>query len=379
MSVNNKILLSSPHMGEEELKFVSQAFTENSITSSGSNILGFETDLEHYLGQGSHVTVLNTGTAAIHMALILANVKSTDEVLCQSFTYVASINPVKYIGATPIFVDSEQETWNMCPIKLEEVILDRLCKGKKPKAILIVHSYGMPAKMEEIQVVAKKYDIILIEDAAEALGASYKGQMCGTFGDFGILSFNGNKIITTSGGGALICKNKNLKARALFLATQSKDDAPYYEHSEMGFNYRMSNVSAGIGRGQMKVLEKRIQARVDVNSFYRELFENIDGVTVFKSPHISFKSNYWLSCILVDHSKTGFSKEAIQQQLRVDSIESRFLWKPMHLQPLFSNNQYYDNRVSEKLFKQGLCLPSGSNLTNYDKQRIKDSIYKVLS
>lgn len=379
MIENNKIWLSSPHMGGEELKYINQAFSENKITSSGSNIIGFENDLENYLGQNSHVAVMNSGTSAIHLALILAGVRRTDEVLCQSFTYVATINPVKYLGATPIFIDSENETWNMCPIKLEEAIIDRLSKGNIPKAIIVVHSYGMPAKIDAIQVIAKKYDIVLIEDAAEALGTSYKGQMCGTFGDFGIISFNGNKIITTSGGGALICKNEDVKSHAIFLATQAKDIAPHYEHSHMGFNYRMSNVSAGIGRGQMKVLKERIQARIEMNSFYEELFENIKGVKVFNSPSLNFKSNYWLSCILVDSTKTGFSKETIRQQLTSDEIESRFLWKPMHLQPLFSNNECYDNGVSEKLFKHGLCLPSGSNLTNSDKQRIKDSIYKVFS
>jgi dTDP-4-amino-4,6-dideoxygalactose transaminase len=267
----------------------------------------------------------------------------------------------------------------MCPIKLEEAIEEMLSKGRKPKAIIIVHSYGMPAKMDEIQAIAKKHEIVLIEDAAEALGSSYKGQMCGTFGDYGIISFNGNKIITTSGGGALICKTLNDKTTANFLATQAKDNASYYQHSHVGYNYKMNNISAGIGIGQMTVLNQRIQSRLAMNYFYEELFKDIKGVTIFKSPSTDYQSNYWLTCILIDKSIANFSNESLQKQLMLDGIESRFLWKPMHLQPVFLSNKSYDNGVSEELFKQGLCLPSGSNLTNSDKQRIKDSLYKVLN
>lgn len=379
MLLQNKIWLSSSHMCGEELKFINQAINDNLVSTSGSNIINFESDLEAYLGQKTQISVVSSGTAAIHLALILSGVTSSDEVLCQSFTFVASINPVKYLGATPVFIDSETETWNMCPIKLEEAIEEMLSKGRKPKAIIIVHSYGMPAKMDEIQAIAKKYEIVLIEDAAEALGSSYKGQMCGTFGDYGIISFNGNKIITTSGGGALICKTLNDKTTANFLATQAKDNASYYQHSHVGYNYKMNNISAGIGIGQMTVLNQRIQSRLAMNYFYEELFKDIKGVTIFKSPSTDYQSNYWLTCILIDKSIANFSNESLQKQLMLDGIESRFLWKPMHLQPVFLSNKSYDNGVSEELFKQGLCLPSGSNLTNSDKQRIKDSLYKVLN
>lgn len=379
MLIHNKIWLSPPHMSGGEIKYINSAFQDNWISTVGPNIIGFENDLKEYLGQSSQVAVVNSGTAAIHLALILEGIKINDEVLCQSFTFVASVNPILYQGATPVFIDSEMETWNMCPIKLEEAILDRLSKGVKPKAIIVVHLYGMPAKIDIIQGIAKKHEIPLIEDAAEALGSSYKGQMCGTFGDYGILSFNGNKIITTSGGGALVCKSKSDKERAIFLATQSKEKAIYYQHSEIGYNYRMNNISAGIGRGQMEVVESRIQYRIKMHSFYEELFETIEGVHVFKAPSIDYNSNYWLTCILVDEVLSGFSNEDLRMQLISDNIESRPLWKPMHLQPVFRNSEQYINGVSEKLFENGLCLPSGSNITNIERQRIKDSICKVLS
>jgi dTDP-4-amino-4,6-dideoxygalactose transaminase len=379
MSVNNKIWLSASHLGGGELKYINSAFQEHKVSSSGVNIIGFENDLQTYLAQNSQVVAVSSGTAAIHLALILAGVSNTDEVLCQSFTFVASVNPIMYQGATPIFIDSEMETWNMCPIKLEEAIQDRISKKKKPKAIIVVHSYGMPAKIDEIQAIATKYNITLIEDAAEALGSSYKGQMCGTFGEYGILSFNGNKIITTSGGGALICKKTSDKEKTIFLATQAKDKAAHYQHSEVGYNYRMNNISAGIGRGQMEVLDNRVISRIEMHKFYKNLFKNTKGVTVLKAPEVNYASNYWLSCVLIDEAIAGFSKDTLKNQLFRDDIESRPLWKPMHLQPLFSCYEYYDNEVSEKLFKNGLCLPSGSNITSLEKQRIKTSILKVLS
>ncbi len=379
MSVNNKIWLSSPHMGGRELKYINEAFQENMVSSSGSNIIGFENSLQTYLGQDSKVVAVSSGTAAIHLALKLAGVKSTDEVLCQSFTFVASVNPIMYMGAIPVFIDSESETWNMCPVKLEEAILDRLSKGFDPKAIVVVHSYGMPAKIDQILVVAKKYNITLIEDAAEALGSSYKGQKCGTFGDYGILSFNGNKIITTSGGGALVSKKLADKEKTIFLATQAKDEAIHYQHSEIGYNYRMSNISAGIGRGQIEVLEQRVHSRINMHNFYEELFEEIIGVSMLNSPNKDFESNYWLTCILINETVAGFSKDTLRKQLSQDGIESRPLWKPMHLQPIFSDYLHFDTGVSEELFKNGLCLPSGSNITNIEKQRIKESIYKVLN
>ncbi|WP_299248775.1 aminotransferase class I/II-fold pyridoxal phosphate-dependent enzyme [uncultured Lacinutrix sp.] len=376
--MQNKIWLSSPHMGGNEQKYVQEAFDTNWIAPLGPNVNGFEKDLEEYLGNDSKVACLSSGTAALHLALVLADVKLNDEVLCQSMTFSASANPITYQGAKPVFVDSELDTWNMCPIHLENAIKEGISKGNKPKAIIIVHLYGMPAKMDEISAIAKKHEIVLIEDAAEALGSTYKGQKCGTFGDYGVLSFNGNKIITTSGGGALVCKTEESKQKAIFLATQARDNAPHYQHSEIGFNYRMSNVLAGIGRGQMEVLDKHIGLRREMNQFYREIFKNIEGIDVFVEPSTDYFSNHWLSCITIDEQKTGFSSEYIRLKLLEDNIESRPLWKPMHLQPVFKSSMYFGNLVSEKLFNNGLCLPSGSNLTSKEREQIKESISLVL-
>ena len=372
--MNSKIWLSSPHMGGTERKFVTEAFDTNWIAPLGPNINGFEQDLESYLLEDSFVSCVISGTAAIHLALRLAEVSVGDEVICQSFTFVATANPIIYEGAVPIFIDSELDTWNMCPIALEEAIIDRISKGKKPKVILMVHLYGMPAKIIEIAAIAKKYDIALIEDAAEALGSSCKGQKCGTFGDFGILSFNGNKIITTSGGGALVCKTEVDKHKAVFLATHAKDTAPHYQHSEIGYNYRMSNVLAGIGRGQMEVLDKHISLRRGMNQFYKALFKDIDGIRIFKEPSEDYYSNHWLTCIIVDEVKAGFSREELRLHLEESNIESRPLWKPMHLQPAFKDNPYYGNNIAEALFDKGLCLPSGSNVSNNDRNRISKVI-----
>ncbi|WBX74144.1 DegT/DnrJ/EryC1/StrS family aminotransferase [Tenacibaculum pacificus] len=376
--MKNKIWLSSPHMGGSEQKYVQEAFDTNWIAPLGPNVNGFEKDLENYIGEKSNVACLVSGTSAIHLALILSEVGLNDDVICQSMTFSASANPIKYQGANPVFIDSEKDTWNMCPIALEEAIEKGISKGKKPKAIIVVHLYGMPAKMDEILAISKKYDISLIEDAAEALGATYKGQKCGTFGDFGILSFNGNKIITTSGGGALVCKSEKDKQKAIFLATQARDDAPHYQHSEVGYNYRMSNVVAGIGRGQMEVLDKHIGYRRANNEFYQELFKDVDGITVFKEPTKDYYSNHWLSAIIVDENITGFSREDLRLSLLEDNIESRPLWKPMHLQPVFESTDYYGTDVSEKLFNDGLCLPSGSNLTADDRNRIQEAVHKLL-
>ena len=372
--MKNKIWLSSPHMGGTEMKYVQEAYDTNWIAPLGPNLNGFEQDLESYLLEDRFVACVGSGTAAIHLAFLLAGVTAGDEVLCQSFTFVATANPIIYQGGNPIFIDSENETWNMCPIALEEAILDRIDKGKKPKAILVVHLYGMPAKIIEIAAIAKKYNIVLIEDAAEALGSNYKGQKCGTFGDFGILSFNGNKIISTSGGGALVCKTEAEKHKSIFLASQARDAAPHYQHTEIGYNYRMSNVLAGIGRGQMEVLDKHIDLRRNMNQFYQALFKNIDGITIFKEPTKDCFSNHWLSCILIDPNITGFTREDLRLHLEKDDIESRPLWKPMHLQPVFKDVAYYGGTVSESLFKDGLCLPSGSNLTNEDRSRINTVI-----
>ncbi|WP_028888621.1 DegT/DnrJ/EryC1/StrS family aminotransferase [Tenacibaculum ovolyticum] len=376
--MKEKIWLSSPHMGGTEQKYVQEAFDTNWIAPLGPNVNGFEKDLENYIGENSSVACLVSGTAAIHLALVLSEVALNDDVICQSMTFSASANPIKYQGANPVFIDSEKDSWNMCPVALEEAIEKGISKGKKPKAIIVVHLYGMPAKMDEILAISKKYGISLIEDAAEALGATYKGQKCGTFGDYGILSFNGNKIITTSGGGALVCKSEKDKQKAIFLATQSRDDAPHYQHSEVGYNYRMSNIVAGIGRGQMEVLDKHISYRRANNEFYQELFKDVAGITVFKEPTQDYYSNHWLSAIVVDETITGFSREDLRLSLLEDNIESRPLWKPMHLQPVFKDSDYYGMNVSEKLFEKGLCLPSGSNLTADDRSRIKESIYKLL-
>lgn len=373
-----KIWLSSPHMGGSEQKYVQEAFDTNWVAPLGPNVNGFEKDLENYIEENSKVACLSSGTSALHLALILVGVSKNDEVICQSMTFSASANPITYQGAKPVFVDSEKNTWNICPKALEEAIEDGIAKGKKPKAIIVVHLYGMPAKMDEIVALSKKYDVTLIEDAAEALGSTYKGQKCGTFGDFGILSFNGNKIITTSGGGALVCKNEEDKQKAIFLATQARDNAPHYQHSHIGYNYRMSNIVAGIGRGQMEVLDKHIGFRRANNQFYQELFNGIDGIRVLTEPTSEYFSNHWLSAVVIEESITGFSREDLRLALEKENIESRPLWKPMHLQPVFKDCKYYGTNVSEKLFEDGLCLPSGSNLTDEDRTRIKEVISSML-
>lgn len=370
---NLKIWLSSPHMGGNERNFVQEAFDTNWVAPLGPNVNGFEKDLEEYLNAESHVGAMSSGTAAIHLGLILLDVKSGDEVICQSMTFSASANPILYQGAMPVFIDSESETWNMCPVSLEKAIVDRISNGKKPKAIIAVHLYGMPYKVEEIHAVAAKYDIPVLEDSAEALGSRYKNKKCGTFGDIAALSFNGNKIITTSGGGAIVTQNKETKDKAVFLSTQARDNAPHYQHSEVGFNYRMSNVCAGIGRGQMEVLDSHILLRRKMNQFYADYFANIGGVTILKEIDNNYYSNHWLSAIIVDPKKAeGKTREDLRMAFETENIESRPLWKPMHLQPIFEKYPYYGEQVSEGLFQNGLCLPSGSNLTDQDRSRIKD-------
>ena len=373
----NKIWLSSPHMGGTEMSYMQEAYDSNWIAPLGPNVTAFEEALEKYVKEEAIVACLASGTSALHLALIMAGVTSGDTVLCQSFTFSASANPIRYQGANPIFIDSEITTWNMCPVALEEAIKDQIVQGKKPKAIIVVHLYGMPAKIAEICTIANEYDILLIEDAAEALGSTYEGKKCGTFGDFGILSFNGNKIITTSGGGALVCKNEESKKRAIYLATQARDIAAHFQHSEVGYNYRMSNVLAGIGRGQMEVLDKHIGLRRANQQFYKKIFSEVPGITVFEEPNAAYFSNHWLSSITIDKTKTGFSREDLRLSLWEDIIESRPLWKPMHLQPVFKNCAYYGEQIAETLFENGLCLPSGSNLTEEDRLRIENSIRKL--
>ena len=377
--MNSKIWLSTPHMGEKEQVFVKQAFDTNWVAPLGPNVNGFEEDLSSFLNQECKVAALSSGTAALHLALILLNVLPGDEVICQSMTFSASANPIRYLGATPVFVDSEEDSWNMDPFFLEEAITDRIAKGKKPKAIIPVHLYGMPAKMKEIMEIAGKYEIPVVEDAAEALGSTINNIKCGTFGKIGILSFNGNKIITTSGGGALISKDEDFVKKATFLATQARDTAPHYQHSNIGYNYRLSNICAGIGRGQMEVLPERIQQRRNNYSFYEKELKDLPGISFLSEPN-GFTSNRWLTTILVDPEKSeGIMRENIRLRLEDNNIESRPLWKPMHLQPIFKSYPYYGDRVAENLFVNGLCLPSGSNLINSELQRVSDCIKEIFN
>lgn len=359
-------------MSGAEQKYVQEAFDANWIAPLGPNVQGFEKALQNYL-KDVHVAALSSGTAAIHLGLILLDVKQGDEVLCQSFTFSASANPIVYQGAQPVFIDSEPETWNMCPKALEQAIKERIKTGKKPKAIIAVHLYGMPYKHKEIHEIAAVYEIPILEDAAEALGSHYHNQKCGTLGTISILSFNGNKIITTSGGGALVCKNEALKNKAIFLATQARDEAPHYQHSHIGYNYRMSNVVAGIGRGQMEVLNDRVKARRANFEFYKKHLGELPGLYFLPEPENSF-SNRWLSTVLIDSAEFGEDAAAVRQRLEKLNIETRPLWKPMHLQPVFEKYPYYGESVAETLFETGLCLPSGSNLTEAALNRIVDAI-----
>jgi dTDP-4-amino-4,6-dideoxygalactose transaminase len=389
--MQDRIHLSIAHLSGKETQYIREAFDTNWVTTAGFNLDAFEKDLETFLNlcrpceagtqrpaANPHVLALNSGTAAIHLGLLLLGVETGDEVICQSFTYTASTNPVYYLGARPVFVGSEPDTWNMSPEFLEKAITDRIKKtGKKPKAIIAVHLYGMPAEMEGLLQIAGSYGIPVLEDAAEALGSMYKGVHCGTFGELSALSFNGNKIITTSGGGALLSKNEDYIKHARFFATQARDLAPHYQHSHVGYNYRMSNVLAGIGRGQMEVLPQRVEQRRKNNQFYREQLSDMKGITFQTEPSPDFFSNYWLTAILIDPAKTGgVSREDLRLALEAENIESRPLWKPMHLQPVFAGCPYYGDGTSERLFENGLCLPSGSILTEKDLERIVENIRK---
>lgn len=377
LTMKPRIYLSSPHLGGNEIKFITDAIDTNWVAPLGPNVDNFEKDLAKYL-KISDVAALSSGTAALHLALILLNVKKDDEVLVSTFTFSASVNPIVYQFATPIFIDSEPNSWNISAEILEKAIFDRIKKGKKPKALILVHLYGMPANMDEIMTITKKYEIPVIEDAAEALGSKFDGKPTGTFGDFGIFSFNGNKIITTSGGGALVSNNSELIDKARFLATQARDNAPHYQHSQIGYNYRMSNIVAGVGRGQMEVLDERIEQRRENFKFYKKLFKNIDGITFLEEPDERFYSNFWLTTILIDKKKAGFSSENLRLAFEKENIEARPLWKPMHLQPIFEKYPAYLNGVAEEFFSKGLCLPSGSNLNENEKQRIIEVIRKFI-
>jgi dTDP-4-amino-4,6-dideoxygalactose transaminase len=372
---DKKIWLSSPHMGGEEIKFVMEAFETNWISPVGPHIDEFEKELATYCAVPNCV-VLSSGTAAIHLALIILGVKQGDEILCSSFTFSGSCNPIAYVGATAVFVDSERTSWNMDPELLEEAILDRIKKGKKPKALILVHLYGSASQVDKIMEISNRYEIPVIEDAAEALGATYRGKHLGSFGHFGVFSFNGNKIITTSGGGALVSQNKEWIRQAKFLSTQARDAAPHYQHSTIGYNYRLSNVLAGIGRGQLRVLDQRVQERRRIFEFYKQ--------ALAKYPFISFqqeledsRSNRWLTTIVVDGSSVN--REDLRLALEKENIESRPLWKPMHLQPVFENSPAYVNGVSEELFDKGLCLPSGTNMTEHDMHRVISAVNRVLA
>uniref|UniRef100_UPI004028C268 DegT/DnrJ/EryC1/StrS family aminotransferase n=1 Tax=Butyricimonas virosa TaxID=544645 RepID=UPI004028C268 len=376
-----RIWLSLAHMGGREQKFIQEAFDTNWVVPLGPNVNAFEKALRDFLiengklkveNEGKQVVALSAGTAALHLGLILLGVGEGDEVICQSFTFSASANPIAYLGATPVFVDSEVDTWNMDPVLLEEAIKDRVEKiGRLPKAIIPVHLYGMPGKLDEILEVANRYKIPVLEDSAEALGSEYKGRKCGTFGEYAALSFNGNKIITTSGGGALVCPSEERAKRVLFYATQAREQAPHYQHEKIGYNYRMSNICAGIGRGQMFVLDEHIARRREIHDLYVKLLAGVKGVKVMCQPEGGdFNSNYWLTCITVDPEEAGFTREDVRLALDADNIESRPLWKPMHLQPVFKDAPFYGNGTSERLFEIGLCLPSGPTLTDEDIERV---------
>lgn len=373
-----RIWLSSPHMSGHEQKYITEAFETNWVAPLGANVNGFEEDVCNYTG-AKYAAALSSGTAALHLALELSGVKQDDYVICQSFTFVASANAIMYLKATPIFVDSETDTWGMDPVQLEKAILHCISLEKKPKAIMAVHLYGMPVKMMEINKIAKKYGIPVIEDAAEALGSKIDGKHCGTLGDFGIISFNGNKIITTSGGGMLLSNNKSQIDKAKFLATQARDNAPHYQHSQVGYNYRLSNILAGIGRGQMEVIQDRVNKRRENFFYYLDQLQEIPGLTFLKSPENSF-SNHWLTIIVINPDLTnGVTREDIRIKLESENIESRPLWKPMHMQPVFEKMPYFGLGISMGLFKNGLCLPSGSNLEKEDLDRVISIIKSLLN
>ena len=374
----NKIWLSSPHMGRSEQKYVHEAFQSNWVAPLGPNVDGFEQDISNYIGVDNqfHAAVLTSGTAALHLALRMLNVGKDDVVMVQSFTFCGTTNPVSYQGAELVFIDSELDTWNMCPIALKEAL--EHYKNRSIKAIMPIHLYGMPAKMNEIQQIADEYNVPIIEDAAEALGSRYKDQSCGTLGEMAALSFNGNKIITTSGGGALVSKHKHYVDQARFLSTQARDEAPHYQHSQIGYNYRMSNIVAGIGRGQMEVLDQRVAQRRANNQRYRDFFAGVDGVIFQTEPDANYLSNYWLTAILVDPKLTGgISREDVRLALDAENIESRPLWKPMHMQPVYEGTKFFGTGVCEELFEKGLCLPSGSNLTEEEFHRIFSALSEI--
>ena len=377
--MDNAIKLSLPHMGGKEQCWVNQAFETNWVVPLGPNVDEFERLLGEYIGAPGRVVALSAGTAALHLGLVMLGVKAGDEVMCQSFTFSASANPITYQGARPVFVGSEPDTWNMDPEALDRGIADRIkVTGRKPVAIIPVHLYGMPAKMDEILAVAAKWDIPVLEDAAEALGSEYKGRKCGTLGKYGALSFNGNKIITTSGGGALVCPDEESARRVKFYATQARENRPYYYHTVIGYNYRMSNVCAGIGVGQMDVLQEHVDRRRTIHDLYTWALDTVGGLSVQQNPSDSFHSNFWLSTLLIDPA-TGHTPDELRLALADRNIESRLLWRPMHMQPVFADAPYYGNNIEDELFGRGLCLPSGSVLSDADINRVTEAIKCVMA
>ena len=378
---HDRLFLSPPHLGRHEMNYVHKAIEDNWVAPVGPNLTGFEADICQATG-AAHCVALSSGTAAIHLGLILLGVGPGDEVLCPSFTFVATANPILYLGATPVFVDSEPDTWNLCPERLREAIVDRLAKGKKPKALLLVHLYGMPAKLTEIMAIAAEYGLPVLEDAAEALGSSFNKQPLGSFGTVGVFSFNGNKILTTSGGGALVTNDAALAQKTRFLATQAKDDAPHYQHSEVGYNYRLSNVLAGIGRGQMGLLDERVKRRREIFAWYHEHLARLPGLSVALAPEpAGSRSNRWLTTILLNASDSQdagsqplITPETVRLQLETHNVESRPLWKPLHLQPLFQSAPMYGGAVCADLFARGLCLPSGTAMTDVELHRVADAL-----
>lgn len=376
--MDKRIYLCLAHMSGKEQAFIEEAFDTNWVVPLGPNVNAFEQNLEDYMGENKQVVALSAGTAAIHLGLVQLGVQAGDEVICQSFTFCASANPVTYLGAVPVFVDSEEDTWNMNPALLETAIKDRMEKtGRKPKAIIPVHLYGMPAKMDEICAIARKYGIPVLEDAAEALGSEYRERKCGTFGQFGALSFNGNKMITTSGGGALVVPDEAAKRETMFYATQAREPFPYYQHERIGYNYRMSNICAGIGRGQMTVLDAHIAHHRHVHHLYEQAFAGVEGITLKGNPDRRFNANFWLCTILIDKEKTGFDPEQLRRKLDERGVETRPLWKPMHLQPVYTDNPCYVDGTSERLFGRGLCLPAGPCVTDEDVDYIVNEILNL--
>ena len=374
MNMESRIFLSFPHLGGTEMNWIEEAFKGSWVVPLGPNVDEFEKRLSRYL-EAPDVVAVSAGTAAIHMAMVMLGVGPGDEVICQSFTFAASANPVTYQGAKPVFVDSEPDTWNMDPAALEGAIIERhRATGRYPKAIVPVHLYGMPARMDEILEIASRYGIPVIEDAAEALGSEYKGKKCGTLGKYGALSFNGNKIITTSGGGAVICPDSEAAKRVLFYVTQARENRPYYYHEHIGFNYRMSNISAGIGCGQMDVLAEHVERRRAIHRLYSEAFKGSDRITVHENPTDDFNSNFWLTTVLIDDA----DPEQLRQAMNSRNIETRWLWRPMHMQPVYADAPYYGGNTAESLFSRGLCLPSGSNLTDSDIERVVTTLKSVL-